>query len=167
MLNAKVIFVLLLCTLLLIPISVSAQEGNQPTLSKSLKQRQAIAESDVSLSQISEQQISATGSALAEAIDIAPSILADASASGPSGASAVFEELGVIRPKQGSTFALLIPIPSDGVICETGRPKLVEGRWHIRHGRSELVLVQEMQGFLNLNLALTSHQWGLSETRRR
>jgi hypothetical protein len=34
---------------------------------------------------------------------------------------------------------LLIPIPSDGVICETGRPKLVEGRWHIRHGRSELV----------------------------
>jgi hypothetical protein len=34
---------------------------------------------------------------------------------------------------------ILIPIPSDGVICETGRPKLVEGRWHIRHGRSELV----------------------------
>jgi hypothetical protein len=106
-LNTKVIFILILCTLLLAPISVSSQEGNQPALSESLKESRAIAESDISLSQISAQQISATGPVLAEAIDIAPSILVDASVSSPSGASAAFEELGVIRPKQGSTFALL------------------------------------------------------------
>jgi hypothetical protein len=72
-----------------------------------LKQHRAIAESGATLSQIPAQQIPATGPALAEAIDIAPPILADASVSGPSGASAVFKELGVISPKQGSTFALL------------------------------------------------------------
>jgi pimeloyl-ACP methyl ester carboxylesterase len=49
----------------------------------------------------------ATGSELATALDVIPSLLVNATVSGPAAASAVFPTLGVIQPKLGDTLVVL------------------------------------------------------------
>lgn len=107
----RLLILFLCCTLLIQPASLFAQVSNDtpPPLDAALEQRRALADSGTLLQPFAAQAVipAATGPSLAEAIDTPMSMLASASVEGHASASAVLSGLGVISPRQGSTFALL------------------------------------------------------------
>lgn len=80
--------------------------GGPPT-PEILRQRQQLARSHRFLVSQGTPLTRATAESLASALDVDPGLIANASIDGPGSASATLNNLGVIQPLRGATFALL------------------------------------------------------------
>jgi hypothetical protein len=83
-----------------------------------IEQRRQLVESGSYLQAPQQGLVAASASSLAEAMDIDPSLLADASAGGAADGLGVLASLGTIRPLRGASFAVL----SSGQVATVSEP---------------------------------------------
>lgn len=118
----KSLLMFICCLTLVLPLPVAAQVQNPDLVDDMIKQRQELAASGQflydSLFANETAAIQASAPNLAAALDVSSPILQSASIVGSDAANGVFNGLGVIRPENGNSFALL----SSG-IAGTGQPE--------------------------------------------
>ncbi len=119
----KSLLVFICCLTLILPLPATVQAQNPGPVNDVIKQRQELSASgqflyDSLFGDVTAAAIQASAPNLAAALDVSSPILQSASIVGANAASGVFNGLGVIRPENGNSFALL----SSGV-AGTGQPE--------------------------------------------
>lgn len=109
------LFGLLCCTLLFGHVPALAHEGGAPAAATAGEQRSELTGDETTANQADPAQmadgdeviVAATGAELAAALDVASEVLVRATVSGPAQGNSVRSNLGVIRPREGTSFVLL------------------------------------------------------------